>query len=130
AVPVPRKQAAVAELTARQNTSPVLAKLLGVLAGRERLNLLADILVFYRERVLDLQNIVRAELTTATPLSADRAQAFEQSLARITGRTVTLATNVDPSIIGGVVARVGSTVYDGSVTTTLAKLKQKLVENV
>jgi F-type H+-transporting ATPase subunit delta len=37
---------------------------------------------------------------------------------------------VDPAIIGGVVARVGSTVYDGSVTTQLARMRQKLVENV
>ena len=46
------------------------------------------------------------------------------------GRTVTLATKVNPSIIGGVVARIGSTVYDGSVTTQLQKMKQRLVESV
>ena len=47
------------------------------------------------------------------------AQAIERGLAQVTGRTVTLATHVDPSIIGGVVARIGSTVYDGSVTRQL-----------
>ena len=61
---------------------------------------------------------------------ADRATAVEQSLARMTGRTVTLAIRVDPSIIGGVVARLGSTIYDGSVTTQLQKMKQRLVESV
>jgi F-type H+-transporting ATPase subunit delta len=43
---------------------------------------------------------------------------------------VTLATKVNPSIIGGVIARIGSTVYDGSVTTQLQKMKQRLVESV
>ena len=67
---------------------------------------------------------------TAVTLPADRATAVQQSLARMTGRTVTLATRVDPSIIGGVVARIGSTIYDGSVATQLQKMKQRLVESV
>ena len=67
-------------------------------------------------------------MTTAAPLPPDRAKALEQSLAEVTGRTVLLATAVDPSIIGGVVARIGSTVYDGSVTRQLEKMKERLVE--
>jgi F-type H+-transporting ATPase subunit delta len=130
AVPVPRKQAVVAELIARLKVSPVVGKLIALLAGRDRLVLLPDLLNAYRERLLDYQKIVRAEVTTAASLPADRAQAIERGLAQLTGRTVTLATKVDPSIIGGVVARVGSTVYDGSVTTQLRKMKQRLVEGV
>jgi len=129
-VPVGRKQAAVAELTARLKTSPILAKLIALLAARDRLVLLPELLASYRERLLDYQNVVRAEVTTAVPLAADRTQAIERGLAQVTGRTVTLATKVNPSIIGGVVARIGSTVYDGSVTTQLQKMKQRLVESV
>jgi F-type H+-transporting ATPase subunit delta len=73
--------------------------------------------------------VVRAEVTTARPLEAERAKAIESSLAKLTGRTVTLATKVDPAIIGGVVARIGSTIYDGSVTRQLEKLKERLVES-
>jgi F-type H+-transporting ATPase subunit delta len=69
---------------------------------------------------------VRAEVTTATPLPADRAREIEQSLARATGRTVALTTRVAPEMIGGLVARVGSTVYDASVTTQLEKMRQQL----
>ena len=130
AVPVSRKRGTVAEVTARLGTSPVLAKLITLLAERDRLVLLPDLLASYRERLLDHQKIVRAVVTTAVPLGTDRAQAIERGLAQVTGRTVTLATNVDPSIIGGVVARIGSTVYDGSVTTQLQKIKQRLVESV
>lgn len=130
AVPVGRKRATVAELTARLKTSSIPAKLIVLLAERDRLVLLPELLASYRERLLDYQNVVRAEVTTAVALAADRTQAIERGLAQLTGRTVTLATKVNPSIIGGVVARIGSTVYDGSITTQLQKMKQRLVESV
>jgi F-type H+-transporting ATPase subunit delta len=128
AVPVPRKRSAVAELTARAGTSPIVSKLLLLLAERDRLVLLPDMLDSYRERLLDHQHVVRAEVTTAAPLAADRAKALADSLARMTQRTVTLATAVDPSIIGGIVARIGSTIYDGSVTRQLEKMKERLID--
>jgi len=123
---VQRKRAAVEELTRRAKVAPMLAKLLALLAGRDRLVLLPELLAAYRERLLDHLKIVRAEVTTAVTLSPDRAKAVEQSLARMTGRTVTLETRMDPSIIGGVVARIGSTVYDGSVATQLRKMREQL----
>jgi len=69
---------------------------------------------------------VRAEVTTAAPLTADRAAQVQKQLADITGRTVDMTTSVDPSIIGGVVTRIGGTVYDGSIATQLEKLREKL----
>lgn len=130
AVPVPRKRAVAAELTSLTKPMPVVSKLLMLLAERDRLVLLTDLLDGYRERLLDHQKVVRADITTAAPLAADRAQAIEQSLARVTGRTVMVQTKVDPSIIGGVVTRIGSTVYDGSVTRQLEKMKARLLESV
>jgi F-type H+-transporting ATPase subunit delta len=56
-------------------------------------------------------------------------RALEASLGQLTGKTVQLDTAVDPAIIGGVITRVGSTVYDGSIRTQLAKMRQQLVEN-
>lgn len=129
AVPVPRKRAAMALLTAQAKTSPMVGKLLMLLADRDRLVLLPDLLASYRDRVLDYRKVVRAVVTTASPLASDRAKAIESSLAQMTGRTVVLETNVDPSIIGGVVARIGSTVYDGSITRQLQKMKERLVES-
>ena len=126
AVPAPRKREGVAVLTARVGVHPVLAKLLVLLAARDRLVLLPDLLETYRMRLLDHQHVVRAEVTTATPLAADRTRAIERSLAQATGRTVALTTRVAPEMIGGLVARVGSTVYDGSVTTQLEKMRQRL----
>jgi F-type H+-transporting ATPase subunit delta len=130
AVPVPRKRAAVEEITTRMNVLPVTGKLLALLADRDRLILLRDLLASYRDRVADYRKIVRAEVTTATPIPASRAQEIQKSLAAVTGRTVTLQTRVDPSIIGGIVARVGSVVYDASVTHHLQKMKERLEETV
>ena len=126
AVPAPRKRGAVAVLAARVGLHPVLTKLLVLLAERDRLVLLPDLLETYRARLLDHQNVVRAEVTTATPLAADRTKAIERSLAQATGRTVALTIRVAPEIMGGLVARIGSTVYDGSVTTQLEKMRQRL----
>jgi len=128
AVPVPRKRAAVVELTTRMQPAAIVGKLLVMLAERDRLVLLPDLLASYRDLLLAHRNVVRAELTTAIPLDPARAAAIEQQLARATGRTVTLQTRTDPAIIGGLVARIGSTVYDGSVTRQLEKMKERLTE--
>jgi F-type H+-transporting ATPase subunit delta len=125
-VPVPRKRAAMDALTARGQLLPMVSKLLLLLAERDRLVLLPDLLQSYRDRLLDYRNVVRAEITTTTPLPADRLKAVEASLARASGRTVTLSAKVDPAIIGGVVTRIGSTIYDGSVVRQLQRMKEKL----
>ena len=128
-VPVPRKRAATAELAILAKLTPMVTKLIGLLADRDRLVLVPDLLVAYRERLLDYRNVIRAEITTTVALPADRAKAIEASLARATGRTVTLATSVDPSLVGGVVTRIGSTVYDGSVARQLQKIRERLGES-
>jgi F-type H+-transporting ATPase subunit delta len=128
AVPAPRKRGAMEELTRRATTSPIVSKLLALLAERDRLVLLPELLAAFRERLLDHQQVIRAEVTSAAPLEPDRAKAIERSLATVTGRTVKVGTRVDPSIIGGVVARVGDTIYDASVATQLRKMKKRLTE--
>jgi F-type H+-transporting ATPase subunit delta len=125
-VPVPRKRAAMEALTTQGKVLPMVAKLLGLLADRDRLVLLPDLLAAYRDRLLDYRNVVRAEITTMTALPPERAKAIEASLARATGRTVALSTTVDPAIIGGVVTRIGSIIYDGSVARQLQRMKEKL----
>ncbi len=128
AVPAPRKRSAVVELTERARLSPVLGKLLILLAERDRLMLLPDLVAAYRERLADHQNVVRANVTTATPLAPERVEQIRRSLSRVTGRAVTLGTDVNPALIGGLVARVGGTVYDASVVTQLERMRQRLAD--
>ncbi len=130
AVPALRKRAVIVELNARVVQAPVLAKLLLLLAERDRLRILPDLLAAYSQRVLDHRRVVRAEVTTATPLSAERTGDIERSLAKVTGRTVSMATRIDPSIIGGFIVRVGGTVYDASITSHLQRMKQRLGKSV
>jgi F-type H+-transporting ATPase subunit delta len=108
-------------------TTPV-TKLLVLLAQTRKLNLLPDLELAYRERLLAHQNIVRAEVKSAAPLSPEKTKALEESLARVTGKKVELSVSVDPELLGGVVATIGSTVYDGSVKTQLLRMRQELVE--
>ena len=130
AVPVPRKRAAVADLLAQSKFTPIVTKLLTLLADRDRLVLIPDLLASYRDRLLEHRGVVRAEVTTASTLDPGRADAIRQGLAALTGRTVQLATKIDPAIVGGLVARIGSTVYDGSVTRQLEKMRDRLTKSM
>ena len=127
AVPAPAKRAVIEQLIARAGTlSPIIAKLLILLASRDRMMILTEIDAAYRNRLMEHARVVRAEVTTAAPLPADRVAALQQGLASATGLQVQLDNRVDPAIIGGAITRIGSTVYDGSVTRQLEKLKETL----
>jgi F-type H+-transporting ATPase subunit delta len=89
-----------------------------------------ELLAAYSDRLLDHRHVVRAEVTTAAAIDGQRTDAIQRGLANLTGRTVKLSTKIDPSIIGGMVARIGSTVYDASVRRQLEKMKERLVESV
>ena len=108
--------------------SAPVTKTLVLLAKSRRLNLIPDLAAAFRERLLSHQNIVRAEVTSAAPLSPEKTKALEDSLSKVTGKKVELSTSVDPDLLGGVVARIGSTIYDGSVKTQLEQLRKELVE--
>ena len=125
AVPAARKRAVVATLVEIAAASTVVSKLL-LLAERDRLVLLPDVAAGYRERLLDHQNVVRAEVTSAVPLPDEVIAKLKRSLAQVTGRDVLIDTKVDGSILGGVKAQVGSVVFDGSVTRQLERMRARL----
>jgi F-type H+-transporting ATPase subunit delta len=125
-VPSPRKRAAVADLIAHAGIQPIVGRTLLLLAERDRLAILPDVADVFRDRVLDTRNIVRAEVTTAAPLPPGRLHDIQRSLAAATGRTIDLTSRVDPSIVGGIVARIGSTVFDASITNHLQRIRQRL----
>lgn len=129
AIPVAKKAALAKALVDRAGAvTPAVGKLMVLLGSRDRLMVLPEIARAFRARVMDYQKIIRGDVTTATPLPEDKLKALETGLQRATGRTVLLESRVDPSIIGGVITRLGSTVYDGSVTTQLEKMKRALID--
>jgi F-type H+-transporting ATPase subunit delta len=126
AIPAAAKRRIVEQVAHQTGITGPLARLLMLLADRDDLALIGELATAFRERVLEYRQIVRAEVVTAEPMTPERATQFEQRLSKATGKRVTMVTRVDPSLIGGAVARVGSLVYDGSVATQLEKLRERL----
>lgn len=123
-----RKSMIEAVARAMSLTTPV-TKLVVLLGQDRKLTYLPDLAAAFRERLLAHQNVVRAEVTSAAPLSPQQTTALEASLSKVTGKTVELSVSVDPELLGGVVAKIGSTVYDGSVRTQLQQMRQELVKS-
>ena len=129
-IPSGTRRQIVERIAQKTGMEAPLGKLLALLAERGRIELLRDLLDVYRERLLAHHSIVRGSVTSAAPLAPEKVQALERSLSQATGKKVQLDVSVDPSLIGGVVARIGSTVYDGSIKAQLQRMKQQLIENV
>lgn len=128
AIPSAAKRGIVRALIGRINPSAPLAKLLLMLADRNRLTLVPQLAKVYDERLMELRQVVQVEVTTAMPMASSQAAEFEQRLAKATGRRVKMTTAVDPALIGGAVARIGTIVYDGSVAKQLARMKERLAQ--
>ncbi len=126
AVPAPRKRAAMEQITKLSGFTPIVSKLLVLLADRDRLGLLRDVAAVYADLLAERQNLVRAEVTSSEPLTPERVNAIEQRLATLTGKRVAMTTKVNKDLIGGIVARIGGTVYDASVATQLKKIRERL----
>jgi F-type H+-transporting ATPase subunit delta len=129
AIPPARKQRVLTELAALAPVSPLLLSFLQLLVARGHLQLLPEVAREVEARLLAHEQVVSAEVTTAVPLPVDRDTALEQTLGAFTGKAVRVRTAVDPSILGGVVARIGSTIYDGSIKRQLERLRQQMVEH-
>ncbi len=130
AIPAQIKKEIVSSLLkASGGYSEEVTRLAVMLAERDRLGLLSQLQAVYAERLLEDKKIVPAEVVTASPLSAENRAAVGKALGSATGSEVRLTERVDPDIVGGVIARVGSLVFDGSVTRQLERLRQKLATN-
>jgi F-type H+-transporting ATPase subunit delta len=106
--------------------SPMVANGLRLLAERSRLADLPDLEHVYRELADAKAGRLRAKVISAVPLSEESAKAIAKILAGPGAPQVVVERSVDPSILGGVVAQVGSKVYDGSLKTQLSELGRQL----
>jgi len=126
-VPLGAKQNVMRELLALQPISKVVARLVTLIVENDDIDEIAEIVEAFEQRVMDLHHVVRAEITSAVPLPPDKVQAIEASLAAAAGVRVVVTPQVDPAILGGIVAKVGSRVYDGSIARHLARIRARLV---
>jgi F-type H+-transporting ATPase subunit delta len=127
AVPTPRKRAVVARIVDASGFSRIVRNFLYVMIDRRRTDLLGQVAEAFETAIDERLGFVRAKVASAAPLSERRQAEVQQALSEVAGKQVRCDFTVDPSLIGGVVARIGSTVYDGSVRSQLETLRQRLV---
>jgi F-type H+-transporting ATPase subunit delta len=102
--------------------------LLLVLSDRQRLSHVAEVADAFDQMAEALSGKVRAEVTSATELPAAYYAELEHVLQAATGKDVVLVHNVDPSLVGGVVTKVGDRVFDGSIKSRLTELRDELLK--
>jgi F-type H+-transporting ATPase subunit delta len=124
--PADQKVAILDKLNGRLVMSRQVRNFIAVLIQHDRLNMLGDILAEYRREVNRRLGISEVQVTSARPLEADERRGIEQKVAAMTGTQVQATFYEDKSLLGGVVVRVGSTVYDGSIKGRLDRLKEQL----
>ncbi|TAK15513.1 MAG: F0F1 ATP synthase subunit delta [Acidobacteria bacterium] len=127
-VPAAKKLSVAQTLVAQLGVPQEIQRLINVLGERDRLGLIGDVASAFDARVRQERHVLRADVTTAVPLSPEKSAALAASLGKALGGTITIDARVDPSIVGGVVAKVGSWVFDGSVTRQLERMKTELIK--
>ncbi len=106
--------------------SPEAINLVRLLLHKGRFTLAPQIAEQYRQMLNEYRGIATAEVASAVPLDRKEIEAVARHLSNLTGRQVVVEAHVDPSILGGIVARVGDQLIDGSVKGRLEALKRRL----
>jgi F-type H+-transporting ATPase subunit delta len=130
AITYEQKRSVLEELIRRSRPRPTTANFLKVLLQNGRMAELSEVSTQFAQELDRRSGVVTAQVTTARPLSADAQEALRDQLGQLTGSRVRLQFEVDDELIGGVVTRIGSTLYDGSVRGRLQQIKQKMVGEV
>ncbi|MEX2425740.1 MAG: ATP synthase F1 subunit delta [Thermomicrobiaceae bacterium] len=126
AIPRQSKNAALTEILPNEN-QVMLRNLLLLLLERRRFHQLHDVAQVFLALVLEARGIAIARVTTAVELTDDEKSMVRTRLSEILDKNVEILTQVDPEIIGGIVAQVGDDLFDGSVRTQLISLRRRLV---
>ena len=129
AVPLNRKRAVGGRIAGLLQLSPMARNFLFVLIDHRRIALLGAILDSFELNVEERLGFARAEVSSPRELTETQLGAINAQLERITGKRIRMRFAVDQELIGGVVARIGSTVYDGSVRGRLDRLKEALTSS-
>jgi len=126
AVPPETKRKVVAELAARGGFQPEAGRFINLVVDYRRLRQWGEMESAFRRLCDAVRGVARARVKTARPMAAEEREAFAARLREALGSEVALEAGEDPALIGGMVVRVGSTVYDGSVAGTLKALRSAL----
>jgi F-type H+-transporting ATPase subunit delta len=110
-------------------SDPTLVNFLHLLVDRDRIAQINEIALLFRDMADALAGRLRGRVTSAAPLPEELLRTIKKGLERLTDRQVMLEASVEPSLLGGVMAQVGSTVYDGSLKSHLEELRKELKQD-
>jgi F-type H+-transporting ATPase subunit delta len=125
-IPYEQKRKVLSTLIARARVRPTTANFLQVLLQNQRLAELGEVNKRFAQLLDERSGVVSAEVTTARPVAQDSQAALHEKLAAMTGKSVRLSFTTDEELIGGIVTRIGSTIYDGSVRNQLQQVRERL----
>ncbi len=126
AIQTSRKRAVMGDLLARIGSSPLIRNFIYVVIDHRRIGIISDVREAFEQQLDERLGFARGEVSSAAPLTAPLSASLEAELSKLTGKRMRMRFEVDPALLGGVVARIGSTVYDGSVRGELRQLGRKL----
>jgi F-type H+-transporting ATPase subunit delta len=121
------KRKVLEDLLARSRPRDTTSSFLRVLLKNQRLAQLRDIVARYSQVLDERAGVLAGSVTTAKPIPDELKETLHETLSAATGHTVRLSFETDEKIIGGMVARIGSTVFDGSVENHLERLADGLI---
>lgn len=124
----PENKKAIIENLFSGEVSELTINLLDVVIEKYRASYIPAIYDEFVSYANDLRNMADAQITTAVELSESDLEAIKSKLAAATGKTIRLQSEVDPSLIGGVMVRIGDKVIDGSLAGRLTRLKEDLLQ--
>jgi F-type H+-transporting ATPase subunit delta len=127
AVALPQKMKVLEAIGQRLGESPVALNFLRVLLTNYRMPLLEEALQAYRKVVNERLGIVQVTISSASDLSPGERESVAARFRELTGKQVELEFRIDGALLGGILAQIGSTVYDGSVRGNLARIREQLM---
>jgi F-type H+-transporting ATPase subunit delta len=123
-----RKREVMSRLLDQMSVSGLVRNFIYVIIDHRRIGMMSEVSEAFELLVDERLGFVRAEVRSASALDARRSAGLESELSRLTGKRMRLRFAVDSDLLGGVVARIGSTVYDGSIRGQLQQLRRELTE--
>ena len=124
--PMELREKVMAKLISELKADQYMANFLNLVVQKKRADILPEIADEFQVLVDADQNISRGTVISATELSGEMQAKVQSTLENITGKKVILTSEIDPAIIGGIVAKVGDLVMDGSIKTQLAGLNESI----
>jgi F-type H+-transporting ATPase subunit delta len=127
AVPAEQKRAVLDAIVGQMGAFKAIRNFMAVIIDHRRIPMLGEIARQFAVELDAQLGFVEAEISSARQLSADEKREVESQVERMTGKKVRAHYASDPGLLGGVMVRVGSTIYDGSIRGQLEKMKQELI---